>query len=61
MTVGPTTVGRWLIAGSEWMLGQDLVPALRAGLCAPGVTAVERHSLDVTDRACRLSCDNGPS
>jgi hypothetical protein len=54
-------VGPWLIAGSEWMLRQDLVPALRARLCAPGVTAVERDSLDVTDRDRRLSCDNGPS
>jgi len=43
--VGPTTMGRWLIAGSDWMLGQDLVPALHAGLCAPGVTAFERDSL----------------
>ena len=33
------------------MLGQDLVPVLGAGLCAPEVTAIDRDSLDVTDRA----------
>ena len=51
---GSRHVSRWLVAGSQRMLGQDLVHALGAGLCASEVTAIDRDSLDVTDLAAVL-------
>ena len=42
-------MSRWLVAGSQGMLGQDMVAALSRGSGAHEVTAADRTSLDVTD------------
>lgn len=52
---GAKPMNRWPVAGSQGMLGQDLVPALGARLGAREVTAVVRDPLDGTDRVACLA------
>lgn len=46
---GDSHVTRWLVAGCDGMLGQDLVAALGESLGVHEVTAVDHTVLDITD------------